>query len=66
MTRADDLLTLRMLDYRARGWTLSMIARAVHMSKSAVHARITRVVTDDTRHDHEARQYWRATKGDPT
>jgi DNA-binding Lrp family transcriptional regulator len=66
MSRADDLLTLRILDYESRGWTLSMISRAMHMSKSAVHARVNRVRVEDTLHDPEARQYWRRDKGDPT
>jgi hypothetical protein len=66
MTRADDQLTLRILDHLRKGWSLSMIARAVHLSKSGVHARITRVVTDDTRHDPEAHRYWCQTESDPT
>jgi AraC-like DNA-binding protein len=66
MSRADDQLTLRILDHFRKGWSVSMIARAVHLSKSGVHARITRVVADDTQHDPEARQYWRRDKGDPT
>lgn len=67
MSRADDETTLRILDMHTRGQSLAVIARAVDMSKTAVHSRIRRVVTDDCLTDPDARRYWHKTpQGDLT
>jgi hypothetical protein len=60
MTRADDEITLHILDRLCRKQRKIAVAQEIGMPVSTLKTRVIKVVTEDCAHDPEAAAYWKA------
>ena len=60
--RAEDEVTLHILDLHEQHLTPEQIGKTLGMSPRAVRQRIAAVVTEDCEHDPEAETHWKGQK----
>lgn len=60
--RAEDDVTLHILDLHVEGLNAEQIGRVIGMAPSKVRARIRRAITEDCLYDPEAETYWKGQK----